>query len=51
MEQEFKELLDTLEGGELTGIVLNFMEDKQVRQILINNLSDGDKQDVIDSYK
>ncbi|HXD92066.1 MAG TPA: hypothetical protein VNX01_02575 [Bacteroidia bacterium] len=51
IEQEFKELLERLEGSELSGIALNFMEDEQVRQILIDNLTEGDKQDIIDSYK
>jgi hypothetical protein len=51
IEQEFKILLERLEGSELSGIILNFMEDEQVRQILIDNLSEGDKEDIIDSYK
>jgi uncharacterized protein YjgD (DUF1641 family) len=51
VEQEFKELLDTLEGSELSGIVLNFMEDERVRQILSDNLSDEEKEDVIHSFK
>ena len=51
MEQEFIKLLVRLEHGELVNIVSNFIETEQIRQMLIDNISDGDKESIIENHK
>ena len=48
--EAFKELIGTWNGGQLTSILLNYMEEAQIRQLLIEHLSDEDKRSVIYNY-
>lgn len=50
MNDRLKAILDKLEADQLTSVVREFFTEEQLRECLINMLSESDKEDLLLSY-